>query len=78
VLKLAVVEIRRHIRVSARAWRKLLRRGIKPSVAFLVFVRSLGKISRIVARLMLLLIGGGMVGLLVLFTRIFYKLRNSQ
>lgn len=75
---MAVVEIRRQVRVTARAWRKLLRRRISPAIAFRVFIRSCGKALHALSLLMILVVGGSVVVVLMLMTRLFYRLRGSR
>ncbi len=75
---MAVVEIKRQIRVSARAWRKLLRRRIKPAIATRVLMRSCLKVTHALSLLTLLVIGASIVATLMVSTRLVFKLRNAK
>jgi len=75
---MAVVEIRRQVRATSRAWRNLLRRRIHPSIALRLIIRSCGKVLHAVSLLTLLVIGGSIVAALMLITRLFFRLRDSR
>jgi len=74
---MAIKEIRRQFRVTGRAWRKMVRRDIKPYVAFGIFLRSGKRILRALATFTLLVIGGGIFATLFVSTRLICKLRRS-
>ncbi len=74
---MAVVEIKRQMRVTSRAWRKLLRRQIKPAVAFRVISRSCLKVLHALSLLTLLIVGGSIIATLMVSTRLVFKLRKA-
>ena len=75
---MAVVEIKRQMRVSARAWRKLLHRRIKPVIAARVLLRSCLKVTHALSLLTLVVIGGSIVATLMISTRLVFKLRSLK
>jgi len=77
-LLLAKAEIKRQLRVTVRAWRKLMLRRIKPTTALRLCARSCWKIARLLSRLSLLVVGGGVVALLVVLARLVTKLRGTR
>ena len=74
---MAKAEIRRQLRVTARAWRKLTMRRIKPLTAVRLCGRSCWKITLLLSRLSVLVIGGSVVALLMVVVRLIVKLRGS-
>ena len=74
----AAKEIKRQLRITARACRKLTHRRIKPLLAARVVLRSVYKIVRALSLLSLLLVGGGIFATLIVSTRLFYKVRSSR
>ncbi len=77
-LKLAKAEIKRQLRVTVRAWRRLMLRRIKPTTAIRLCGRSCWKITLLLSRLSLLVIGGSVVALLVVSARLITKLRGFR
>jgi len=75
---MAVAEVKRQVRAITRAWRKLLRRRIHPTVALRLVLRSCGKVLHAVSLLTLLIVGGSIVAALMLTTRLFFRLRNLR
>jgi len=73
---LAKAEIKRQLRVTVRAWRKLMMRRIAPTTALRLCARSCWKITRLLSRLSLLVVGGSVVALLVVLARVVSKLRG--
>jgi len=74
---MAIREIKRQCRLTGRAWRKMVRRDIKPYIAFGIFLRSGKRILRALATFTLLVIGGGIFATLFISTRLVCKLRRS-
>jgi len=74
---MAIKEIRRQCRLTGRAWRKMVRRDIRPTVAFGLFLRSGKRILRALATFTLLVIGGGIFATLFVSTRLVCRLRRS-
>ena len=64
--------------MAARAWRKLLRRRIKPSTALHVVGRSCLKTLQLFSRLSLLVIGGSIVAVLMIVVRVASRLFRSK
>jgi len=75
---MAAAEVRRQLRAATRAWRKLLRRRIKPVTALRVFGRSCWKIIQLLSRLSLLVIGGSVVAVLMVLIRLVLKIRGAK
>jgi len=75
---MAVAGIKRQARIATRAWRRLLQRRISPVVAFRLFVRSCARITHALFLLALFIIGGGIVALLMVTTRLFFRAREYK
>jgi len=75
---MAVAEVKRQVRAMTRAWRKLLRRRIHPSIALRLVLRNCRKVLHAVSLLTLLIVGGSIVAALMLTTRLFFRLRDFR